>query len=326
MKNFSRFLICILILSMTIGVCFEMQSFAAADFPRKAITLIVPWNPGGANDVAARALQPIFKEKSGVDLVIKNVPGGGSAVGITEAIMSKNDGYTLGFATSSFISLAAQDIVEVDLNTLENICMVMEDPIAVVCKTGKYGSLDDLVKDMKARPGEVICAISGTNNPAHVFTVLFGQAVGAELLLISQHSGARCVTDILGGHADISISNYGDFVSQIQAGEMKVLGVMTQERLKMLPEVPTVIESGYNVFAKGVLRQFSFVMGPSNLDVSVKDRLVKLFSESVADERFQSFAKERSFSASGLSGQELNKAIGSTYDAMKIAAAEIFTK
>ena len=74
------------------------------EFPAKEITVVVPWNPGGTNDLMARALQPVFKDKFGVELVVKNSAGGGSAVGITEVLTSKADGYTVGLASSSFLA------------------------------------------------------------------------------------------------------------------------------------------------------------------------------------------------------------------------------
>ena len=76
------------------------------EFPSKEITVVVPWNPGGTNDLMARALQPVFKEKFNVELVVKNSAGGGSAVGITEVLTSKPDGYTVGLASSSFLPQA----------------------------------------------------------------------------------------------------------------------------------------------------------------------------------------------------------------------------
>ena len=89
----------------------QAESSAEVNYPTKEITLIIPWNPGGTNDLAGRAMQPVFKSMYDVNLVIKNVPGGGSAVGILEATNAKNDGYTLGLATSSYLALLAQERV-----------------------------------------------------------------------------------------------------------------------------------------------------------------------------------------------------------------------
>ena len=107
------------------------------EFPNKEITVVVPWNPGGTNDLMARALQPVFKEKFNVELVVKNSPGGGSAVGITEVLTAKPDGYTVGLASSSFLALVAQGKAEADLDKAENICLVAEEPVVLVAKSGE---------------------------------------------------------------------------------------------------------------------------------------------------------------------------------------------
>lgn len=104
------------------------------EFPSKEITVVVPWNPGGTNDLMARALQPVFKEKFNVELVVKNSAGGGSAVGITEVLTSKPDGYTVGLASSSFLALVAQGKAEADISNMENICLVAEEPVVLVAK------------------------------------------------------------------------------------------------------------------------------------------------------------------------------------------------
>ena len=142
----------ILVAAMTMGLMACGGSGGGSgggeDFPDKSITVVVPWSAGGGNDIAARELQPIFKDKFDVELVIENVEGGSSAVGLTQAIQSKADGYTVGFMTSTYLGLAAQGTVSSDFESdFESLCLVMEDPIAIVCKTGRYETLDDFIED-----------------------------------------------------------------------------------------------------------------------------------------------------------------------------------
>ena len=98
----------ILVAAMTMGLMACGGSGGGSgggeDFPDKSITVVVPWSAGGGNDIAARELQPIFKDKFDVELVIENVEGGSSAVGLTQAIQSKADGYTVGFMTSIVVT------------------------------------------------------------------------------------------------------------------------------------------------------------------------------------------------------------------------------
>ncbi|MGI6128619.1 MAG: Bug family tripartite tricarboxylate transporter substrate binding protein [bacterium] len=319
-------LVLCLVAVMSVGCSSNgQQSASAPDYPTKEITVVVPWNAGGANDVAARQLQPIFKDMFGVNLVVKNVAGGSSAVGITEAINAKADGYTVGFATSTYIGLAAQGSVSSDLeNDFENICLVMEDPIAIVCKAGAYENLEEFIEDARQRPGETVVATSNTFGTAPVYITLMAEQADIDTNMVCYDSGSRCVTEVLGGHVEVSCSNYGDFVSQVEAGEIEVLALMTPERSEVLPDVPTILECGYDVFGAGYIRQMSFMMAPKGLDPEVKETLSKMFQEACQSDSYQAFAKERSFTSPGIVGDDLDGIVKEVYDGLKLAYDKYF--
>ena len=149
------------------------------EFPSKEITVVVPWNPGGTNDLMARALQPVFKEKFNVELVVKNSAGGGSAVGITEVLTSKPDGYTVGLASSSFLAL------EADISNMENICLVAEEPIVLVAKgNGKYQDAQSFISVAKEKKESVSIGVPGSNNVNQAYATLLGEAAGADFLFM----------------------------------------------------------------------------------------------------------------------------------------------
>ena len=160
-------IVCLLV-SILLVAALTAAGFAQSDFPKKEITIIVPFSAGGATDLMARSLQPIFKELLDVNIVVEDVAGGGSVTGITQAMTSKNDGYTLGLVTSSYIALAAQGQVPIMPEMFTNITSLSEDPLCVVVKSakngGKYSSIQDLLDDAIARPGEVIISQAGNNN------------------------------------------------------------------------------------------------------------------------------------------------------------------
>ena len=296
-------------------------------YPEKSITVIVPWSAGGGNDIAARELQPIFKDKFGVELVIENIDGGSSAVGLTQAIQSKPDGYTVGFMTSTYLGLAAQGTVSDKLEEdFDPLCLVMEDPIAIVCKKGEYENLEEFVEDAKSRPGESIIALSNTFGTGPTYCALLNEQTKMESQLICYDSGSRCVTEVLGGHAEVSCSNYTDFVDQIEAGEMTCLAVCTEERVESLPDVPTVNESGYDIFELGYIRQMSFMVAPEGMDEEDKETLSNMFKEACESEEYQEFAAGRSFVSPGTTGSELENIVNETYDGLKDAYDTYFAK
>lgn len=324
-------LILALAMAFTLVACGETATDAPAagteapeevttTFPEKEIKVIVPWNAGGGNDIAARELQPIFKDMFNVDLVIENVAGGSSAVGLTQAIQSKADGYTVGFMTSTYLGLAAQGTVSNDLeNDFDSICMVMEDPIAIVCKTGTYETLEDFVNDAASRPGEAIIAMSNTFGTAPVYCTLLNEETGMDAQLICYDSGSRCVTEVLGGSVEVSCSNYTDFVDQIAAGEMTCLALCTEERSTLLPDVPTVPECGYDIFSLGNLRQMSFMMVPEGMDEAAKAKLSDMFQQACQSAKYQEFAASRSFASPAVVGAELDTIVTDTYNGLKSA-------
>lgn len=314
----------ILVAAMTMGLMACGGSGGGSgggeDFPDKSITVVVPWSAGGGNDIAARELQPIFKDKFDVELVIENVEGGSSAVGLTQAIQSKADGYTVGFMTSTYLGLAAQGTVSSDFESdFESLCLVMEDPIAIVCKTGRYETLDDFIEDAKSRKGESIIALSNTFGTGPTYCTLLNEQTGMDAELICYDSGSRCVTEVLGDHAEVSCSNYTDFVDQIAAGEMTCLAVCLEERSELLPDVPTVNECGYDIFSLGYLNQMSFMMAPAGLDPEIKEKLSSMFQEACQTDEYQEFATGRSFISSGTTGEELDSTIQETYSGLKEA-------
>ena len=140
-----------------------------------------------------------------MDLVIENVAGGSSAVGLTQAINSAADGYTVGFMTSTYIGLAAQGTVSSDFeNDFDPICLVMEDPIAIVAKKGTYETLADFVEDAKTRPGEAIVApVQHVRYCARLLRAA-NESAGIDAQNICYDSGSCCVTEVLGGHADVA--------------------------------------------------------------------------------------------------------------------------
>ena len=190
------------VLCLSLAVCAFAD--AADDFPKKEITIIVPWNPGGTNDLMARGMQPVFMDMFGVNLVVQNTPGGGSAVGITEALTARPDGYTLGLASSSFLALIAQGIVQVDLDSVTNVCLVAEEPIILVAKAnnGKFSDAQGMLEIAKSAPQSVSIGIPGSNNVNQAYATLFGQAAGTEFMFVPYDGGSRVISEVLGGNID----------------------------------------------------------------------------------------------------------------------------
>ena len=322
MKKMLSLLVALLLVSVS------LLGVADTDFPKKEITIIVPFSAGGATDLMARELQPVFKKLLNVNVVVEDVPGGGSVTGITQAMTSKPDGYTIGLVTSSYIALAAQNQVPIALDTFTNVTSLSEDPLCIVVKAasagGKYATIQDLLDDMKARPGEVVVAQAGNNNANQACVGVLQEEAGVQINNIPYDGASRVVTEIIGGHIEAGCMKPADCLSQVKAGEIAILGFFTKERVSIHPDVPTFAELGYNIFKYGDIAMVTYLAAPAGVDPEVKTKLADLFNTVLSSDEWQAIAAERSFVTKPVQGEELDAYITSVYDGLKVAAEKIF--
>lgn len=319
-----------LILAVLLVISFAATSFAAGatDFPKKEITIIVPWNAGGTNDMMARGLQPIFMEMFGVNLVVQNSPGGGSAVGITEAMTARPDGYTLGLASSSFLALVAQGNVGANLDALTNIALVAEEPIILVAKAnnGKFANGAEMIELAKQAPESISIGIPGSNNVNQAYATLLGRAASTEFLFVPFDGGSRVVSELIGGNIDCGALKPSEVLAQIQAGELIPLCVFNEDGLSLLPEVPTANELGYDVFTLGKIRHIGYLMAAPGVDPAIVEKLADMFKQAMESEAFQNYANELGFVSQPIVGDELDAYIAEVYSGLTKASEEIFMK
>ena len=274
----------------------------------------------------ARAMQPAFKELYNVDLVVKNSPGGSSAVGITEVLTSKNDGYTVGLASSSFLILVAQGRMEADLASVENLSLVAAEPVVIVAKAGgKYENAQQFLEAAKASSGQVSIGIPGANTVNQAYSVLLGQAAEAQFNFVPFDGGSRVIADVIGGHIDAGALKPSEVINQVRSGELVVLGICSKEPLSALPEAPTFASMGYDLFTLGDITQASYVMAPAGLDPQVKDKLAEMFQAAIHSENFQTFASESGMVPDPITGSELDTYLNNVFAGLQNASREIFT-
>src|SRR5690606_11453145 len=143
-------------LALAAIIPFAAQS-ADKEFPQRDIQFVIPWNAGGSNDIAARQLQNIMQQQSGVNLIVENVPGATGSIGMTRVARSAPDGYTVGMGTSSTLAQIAQKLTPLTNDQFTPIARVSVDPlILLVHKDDPAKDLKSFLADMKANPGTTI--------------------------------------------------------------------------------------------------------------------------------------------------------------------------
>jgi tripartite-type tricarboxylate transporter receptor subunit TctC len=310
-----------------LGLFAVSPSLAQSGFPQKDITFIVPWNAGGSNDVAARALDPILREH-GIKLVIENVAGATGVIGMKRVATSTPDGYVIGMGTSSTLALIAQNKANGLTNAnFTHIARVSTDPLMLlVPSTSAIKSLPDYIANMKAKPGKVTVGTPGNYNLNHIFASMTARAAGVEYVNVPYTGGSKVVADLIGQHVDSGVLKPSETLGQIQEKLLTPVGVFANERLEMFPDVPTFKERGFDVFPYGPVVQMAYVVGPAGLPEDVRTRLVTAFRAAIQDPRFKEFAKKNVFLVDDLTGDALAKEVDGVAVAIGKVAAQTFPK
>jgi tripartite-type tricarboxylate transporter receptor subunit TctC len=279
---------------------------SASGFPSREMRLIIPWAAGGGTDIIGRRLQQLL-EAQGIRTVVDNAPGGSSVVGLQRVAAARPDGYTVGLASTSILALMASGTISLKNEQFTNLVRVSEDPmLLLVSAKSPWRDLGSYLEAFKARKGAMSVGASGTRGTvSHILSAVMARAIGEEYVFSGYPGGSRAVADVLGGHIDSVILKPNETMTQIRDGELRPLGAFTNERLRLLPEVPTFRENGIDVFPYGPITQMTYLSGPAGLPPEVSARIVEAYRKAVLTPEFQSFAADNGFPADGLAGAEL---------------------
>jgi len=256
----------------------------AADFPGKAIELIVPYPPGGSTDVAARALakgaEPILKQP----VVIVNKPGGGGVVGMAALATAANDGYTLGVLPPAvFNAYYMQDIPFVPSEAFTPVMIFGGWSFGLFVKSDSpWKSVADVVRDDKENPGKITFSTPGPGTSPHLAVAELALKAGLKLIHVPQKGDPPSITALLGGHINMA-SGSSAFFPHVKSGDLRMLATYGDSRLPDFPDVPTLKESGYDISYPSYLG----IAGPKGLPESVLAVLVAAFKKAMEDPAFK---------------------------------------
>ena len=259
-------------------------SLYAATFPQKPITIIVPFPPGGSSDMTARIIAPKASERLGQSIVIDNRGGANGAIGATMAKRAQPDGHTLlvGSIGVYAINPVLQKNLQYDpLKDFDLLTLAVRAPnVLVVNPAMPAKNIADLVNYLKKMPGKVTFASSGAGSSDHLTAALFWQRTGTTGLHVPYKGGGPAIADLIGGHADTSFQNLNAISSQVKAGKLKALAITADKRSPVLPQVPTMSESG----VKDVeVYSWQAAAAPKGLSAEVKTSLHAAIAASLND-------------------------------------------
>jgi len=225
---------------------------AAQAYPDQPIRLVIPFTPGGGTDNLSRLVGNKLSEANRWTIVMENKAGASGTIGIAEAVKAKPDGYTIvmGQADNLAVAPLLNKAVTYDpQKDLRPVAHVADVPIILLTSAAKpYKTLADLIAAAKAKPGSITFASAGAGTVSHLMGELFASTAGIDIRHVPYKGSAPALADLLGGHVDLMTSSVSSAVAQIKAGKARGLAVSTARRSSVLPDVPTVAESGYPGF------------------------------------------------------------------------------
>ena len=247
----------LLLISFLISPC-----IVAAEFPTKAIELWVGYGAGGSTDIPARALAEAASKIFGQPVVVVNKPGGGSSVMLGELKTKKPDGYTIGVLSSGgVLSAHLRKVPYHPVNDFDPILQYSVYQYGLVVKADSpWKTLKDLIAYAQANPGKVKYSTAGAGTPQHLVTMQLGEALKIKWTHIPFGSGMEAVTALLGGHVDFCPQTT-EWKPQVDAGRLRLLAILMDKRMESYPDVPTLIELGYNFVAPSIIA----IVGPKGL-------------------------------------------------------------
>ncbi|CAG9175549.1 hypothetical protein LMG32289_03344 [Cupriavidus pampae] len=247
---------------------------AADAYPSKPIRLIVAYPTGGISDTVARALADRLSAQMGASVVVENRAGAGGSIGIDAVAKAAPDGYTIGFASTSPVTLNPH-VGRVNYDPQHDIAPVMSvmySPVLVIATQSFTGqSFQDLITQSRAKPGSVRWATSGLGTVGHVMLEQVKAKSKADVTLIPYKGGGQQMNDALGGQFEVMSTNASpQLTGQMQAGKLRAIAVGAPKRIESLPNVPTMAELGYQ---KANLTSTFGVFAPGKTPAAIVNRL-----------------------------------------------------
>jgi tripartite-type tricarboxylate transporter receptor subunit TctC len=273
-------------LLMILSVWCVAKSVAKDGWPEKQVDLVNPFGAGGAADVQARKLAEIISKDLGQPLVVRNVTGAGGAIAYNEVHRAKPDGYTLIWYSGAINTLAARKQIAFDYQAFEPIAGIGFETIAIaVNKTAPWKDFKEFINYIKQNAGKVTIGNSGIGSVTHMVPVAMASKIGAQVVHVPFGTGLA-VAALMGGKIDASSQHPAEILSQVKAGEVRVLAVSSEKRINLWPNVPTMKESGVDL----VFDQWRGFAAPQGTPKMVIDKMSPIVKKAVESKEWMDFA------------------------------------
>jgi tripartite-type tricarboxylate transporter receptor subunit TctC len=279
-------------LGVALGVC--GPALGQAGYPERGITLIVPYGAGGGTDVTARLLAKDVEAVLGRPVTVHNLAGGGGWIGWGALAQAQPDGYTLGYLNVPSMYAGYLDKQYNRKETLDSFTPltnhVIDFNVWAVAAASPYRNVRDVVEAARKEPEKVTVTAYGAGSDDHLGILSIQTQAGVKFGVVHHRSTADAKAQALGGHVHVLGANISEVAEEVRSGQLRLLGVMSAERSKFLPDAPTFKEQGFNT-VMSVSRGVAAPAGlPKAIEAKLTEALEKVLSSKEHRERAEQLA------------------------------------
>lgn len=258
----------------------------AQNYPTRPITFTVPWSPGGGTDTASRALAAVLQDQLGQSVNVVNRTGGGGVVGHLALAQARPDGHTIGAITVEITMMHHTGLTDLTYEDYTPLGTMINNPAAVTVRAdAPWNTLEELLDDIRANPGQYQAsgtARAGIWDLARIGMLREAGLSEEALPWVPSQGAAPAFQELLAGGVDVVTAALAESRALLEAGEVKVLAVMADERLEGFPDIPTLKELGIDWSIGG----WAGVAAPANLPENVQSVLEQAVADALADPAF----------------------------------------
>jgi tripartite-type tricarboxylate transporter receptor subunit TctC len=293
MKNTAFLAVALCVVSTGIWANGTSES-STAKWPEKGqqMEMVVGFGAGGTSDTAARFFAEALNKKLGIPVVTSNRVGATGSVAGLYVSKAKPDGYTVGYEPIEGLFWKPMGMAPISLTenfTVFGLAVQVPATITIKAKDPRFSDIKSLLDYAKANPGMVKVGTSGVGSNWELAARLIEQKYGVSFKYVPYEGGANAAVALLQGSVDLITNAPGEFISQIKSGDFIVLGMMTEQRAKFLPEIPTCKEQGYDLVHAG----WGIIAGPKNIPADITAKISEIVQETYKSEAYQNFAMQR---------------------------------
>ncbi|PJX28193.1 ABC transporter substrate-binding protein [Advenella sp. S44] len=302
-----------MVIAITAGVLAHLSVSSAVlaqdSYPQRAVTITVPYSPGGTTDYVARMLAKQMSEISKQSFVVENKPGASGTIATSAVMRSKPDGYSLLMNDTTYAMLPAvfKKLSWDPVKDIAPIANVASTPvILIVPAKSPFNSVSDLVGAAKEKPESLTFGSGGNGSSTHLAGEVFQHQAGIKLLHVPYKGAGEALMALVGGTVDVEISATPTAIPQINSGKVKALAISSPQRLPQLPDVPTFAEAGLPQYT---VQNWFGLVARAGTQPEVVNTLNRLVKQSVADHSLQSSFETLGAQPVGNSPQDFAKQI-----------------